>query len=68
VERRVQDRREAEAEPLILDETRRVERRQHPALRVPERRQTDRRRRPPDTWQTLGFVLVRQDRPAQEMM
>ena len=27
-----------------------------------ERRHGERRHRPPDTWDTLGFVLVRQDR------
>jgi hypothetical protein len=62
VERRVQDRREADPEPLDLDEARRGERRQQLELRMPERRWAE-RRHAPETWQTLGFVLVSQNRP-----
>jgi hypothetical protein len=62
VERRVRDRRAEEAELLDdLDEARRTERRQQSQLRMPERRKAERRRRPPETWQTLGFVLVTRD-------
>jgi hypothetical protein len=65
VERRVRDRRSAEPESLDdPDEARRVERRQQTQLRMPERRAAERRRRAPDTWQTLGFVLVTRDGPA----
>jgi hypothetical protein len=35
-------------------------------LRMPERREADRRRRAPDTWQTLGFVLVARDRSVSD--
>jgi hypothetical protein len=63
VERRVRDRREAESEPALL-EPRRMERREQPEARMPERRRAERRRREPDTWRTLGFVLVQQDCPA----
>jgi hypothetical protein len=67
VERRVRDRRAEEAEPLEdLDEARRAERRQQSQLRMPERREADRRRRAPDTWQTLGFVLVARDRSVSD--
>src|SRR5262245_36776244 len=62
VERRVRDRRSAEPEPLEdPDEARRAERRQQSQLRIPERRAAERRRRAPDTWRTLGFVLVARD-------
>ncbi len=63
VEWRRVDRRRAEVENLFLD-ARRMERRQTPASRMPERRQAERRRRMPDTWWALGFVLVRPDSPA----
>ena len=66
VERRVQDRREADPEPLDLDEARRGERRQQPELRMPDRLRAERRRRAPETWQTLGFVLVSQNRPTSD--
>jgi hypothetical protein len=66
VERRVHDRREADSEPLDLDEARRGERRQQPELRMPERRRAERRRHAPETWQTLGFVLVSQNRPTSD--
>jgi hypothetical protein len=66
VERRVHDHREADPEPLDLDEARRGERRQQPELRMPERRWAERRRRAPETWQTLGFVLVSQNRPTSD--
>jgi hypothetical protein len=60
VERRIGERRAAdsESEPVFLDEPRRMERRQHSECRVPDRRQGERRQRLPDTWRTLGFVLV----------
>src|SRR5262245_59174521 len=64
VERRVSDRRSTEPEPEPVedpDEARRAERRQLTQLRMPERRAGERRRRTPDTWQTLGFVLVARD-------
>jgi hypothetical protein len=63
--RRVERRAEAEVEPVFLDEPRRMERRQQAESRIPERRRAERRQRAPDTWQTLGFVLVRRD-PAHE--
>jgi hypothetical protein len=66
VERRVQDRREADPEPLDLDEARRGERRQQPELRMPNRRRAERRRPAPETWQTLGLVLVSQNRPTSD--
>jgi hypothetical protein len=61
VERRTGERRaEAEGEPVFLDEPRRMERRQEAGSRlIQERRRAERRQRAPDTWQTLGFVLVR---------
>ena len=65
LERRVGERRAADAQ--VLDgfrEARRDERRQRPELRMPERRQAERRRPAPDTWGTLGFLVVRsEDRP-----
>src|SRR5262249_17735929 len=55
VERRVGVRREVEVEwPDSLNDVRC----QEPELR-PERRHTQRRRRPPDVWRTLGFLVVR---------
>jgi hypothetical protein len=38
------------------------DRRAMPRRVEPERRQSEQRRRLPDTWYTLGFVLVRRDR------
>jgi hypothetical protein len=64
VEHPLQSRRDADAEPLDLDAVHRGERREHPESRQPERRRAERRQRAPDTWQTLDFVLVPQDRPA----
>ena len=59
VDRCVGERREVEAEwPDSLNDARRAERRQQPELRMPERRQAERRRRAPDTWGTLGFLVV----------
>ena len=59
VERRLGERREVEAEwPDSLNEARRAGRRHQPELRMPERRQTERRGRAPDTWGTLGFLVV----------
>ena len=63
MERRIEDRRDPESQPRFLDQ-RRLERRQRPEARMAERRQAERRRRAPDTWGTLGFVLVPRDRPA----
>jgi len=63
VDRRVQDRREPESDPRFLDQ-RQSERRQRPEARLPDRRRVERRRRAPETWGTLGFVLVRLDRSA----
>jgi hypothetical protein len=63
VERRVEERRDPQADPGFLDQ-RQMERRQHPESRMPDRRRGERRRRAPDTWGTLGFVLVAQERPA----
>jgi hypothetical protein len=60
IERRVGERRAPDAQ--VLDgfrEGRRDERRQQPEWRLPERRHGDRRRRAPDTWDTLGFLVVR---------
>jgi hypothetical protein len=66
VERRMGERRaDAEVEPVLLDEPRRMERRQQPESRIPERRRAERRQRAPDTWRTLGFVLVRPE-PSHE--
>jgi hypothetical protein len=39
-------------------EARLGDRRQQSERRMPERRRTERRRRAPDTWGTLGFVVV----------
>jgi hypothetical protein len=63
VERRVGERRApaSEAEPVFLDEPRRMERRQQPESRIPDRREVERRQRARQTWQTLGFVLVRRE-------
>jgi hypothetical protein len=60
IERRVGERRAPDAQ--VLDgfrEGRRDERRQQPEWRIPERRHGDRRRPAPDTWDTLGFLVVR---------
>ena len=60
VERRVAERRAANAEWLDgFREARHTERRRQPELRMPERRQTQRRRPAPDTWGTLGFLVLR---------
>ena len=59
VERRVGERREVEAEwPDSLNDARCAERRQQLEARMPERRQAERRQRSPDTWGTLGFLVV----------
>src|SRR5262245_45219823 len=59
VERRVGERRKATAGPPDdQDDARQRDRRQRPELRLPERRQAERRRRAPDTWGTLGFLVV----------
>jgi hypothetical protein len=67
VERRVRERRavEPEAEPVFLDEPRRIERRQQPESRMSDRRQAERRQHVRDTWRTLGFVLVRRNSPTR---
>ena len=60
VERRVAERRAANAEWLDgFQEARHTKRRQQPELRMPERRLAERRRPAPDTWDTLGFLVVR---------
>ena len=59
VERRVGERPEVEAEwPDSLNDARRAERRQQLEAPMPERRQAERRQRSPDTWGTLGFLVV----------
>jgi hypothetical protein len=66
VERRVWDRRAPEdPDPAGLDPRLSLgdRRQQLDPARMPERRQVERRRRAPETWPTLGFVLVRMDRP-----
>src|SRR5262245_48278212 len=60
VDRRVHDRRDPEYERIFLDQRQR-ERRQQPEVRSPERRQADRRRHVPNTWATLGFLVVRDE-------
>jgi hypothetical protein len=57
-------RREAEAVPLFLDDPPGRVRRERSDLRIPERRLAERRRRVPDTWRALGFVVVQRDCPA----
>ena len=58
--RRVAERRAADAQWLDgFREARHTERRRQPELRMPERRQTQRRQPAPDTWNTLGFLVVR---------
>jgi hypothetical protein len=64
MERRVVDRREPDVDLLGLDETRHGDRRQHTTLRMPERREAERRRRAPNTWATLGFVIAEPEYPA----
>ncbi len=59
VERRVRERRETDVETLEdCAEARRGDRRQQSEWRMPERRHTERRRRLPDTWSMLGFLVV----------
>src|SRR5215471_7009816 len=59
IERRTKEHRESSAEGLaVLDKPRRSERRQQPESRMPEQRHADRRRRAPNTWGTLGFLVV----------
>jgi hypothetical protein len=66
VERRMGERREPSAEGLaVLDQPRRGDRRQQPESRMPERRHTERRRRVPNTWGTLGFLVVCADNRRQ---
>jgi hypothetical protein len=66
VERRAGERRQPGAEELtVLDQPRRGGRRQQAEWPMPERRQVERRRRMPDTWGTLGLLMVYcEDRPA----
>jgi hypothetical protein len=58
-ERRARDRRVVPlpAEPFTSLDRRAGERRQPPEPRAPERRASERRRRPPFTWTTLDFVI-----------
>jgi hypothetical protein len=58
VDCRIYDRRDPQYERIFLDQ-RQQERRQQLEVRMPERRLTERRPRAPDTWGTLGFVVVR---------
>jgi hypothetical protein len=62
VERRVHDRREADPEPLDLDEARWGDRRQQPELRMPDRRRAERRggtrRRPGRPWASCSYRRI----------
>jgi hypothetical protein len=68
MERRIGEHRAAdpEAEAVSFDEPRRAEPRQQPEPWMPERRQSERRQRAPETWQPLGFALVRRDPSYEE--
>ena len=59
VEPRVREHRDADVERRDDSaEARLGDRRQQSERRMPERGRTERRRRAPDTWGTLGFVVV----------
>ena len=58
LEQRVANRRADAEPPDDLGDARQGERRQRPESRMSERRQAERRRRAPDTWGTLGFLVL----------
>src|SRR5262249_2630022 len=63
VERRVGERCEATEPAADLGEARRSERRQRAEAQLPDHRQAERRRRAPDTWGALGFLVVHDEGP-----